>query len=68
MDEATSALDKETESQIVEEIRRLKGKKTMIVIAHRLSTVADCDRIYRLDAGKIVEYGSPGKILGDFDK
>jgi ATP-binding cassette, subfamily B, bacterial PglK len=68
MDEATSALDKETESEIVDEIRRLKGDKTMIVIAHRLSTVADCDRIYRLDSGQIVEQGTPEEILGGQSK
>ena len=54
MDEATSALDHETESEIVEEIKRLKGKKTIIVIAHRLTTVQHCDRIYYLEKGKIV--------------
>ena len=63
MDEATSALDNETELEIVEEIRRLKGKKTMIVIAHRLSTVQYCDRIYRLEQGRIVEAGSPQQVL-----
>ena len=47
MDEATSALDHETESEIVEEIKRLKGKKTIIVIAHRLTTVQHCDRILK---------------------
>jgi ATP-binding cassette, subfamily B, bacterial PglK len=55
MDEATSALDNETESAIVEEIKRLKGSKTMIVIAHRLNTIQHCDRIYRLDQGRIIE-------------
>ena len=64
MDEATSALDKETENEIVNEIRQLKGEKTMIIIAHRLSTVADCDRIYRLDLGEIIEHGAPETILG----
>ncbi|MDC0151492.1 ABC transporter ATP-binding protein/permease [Paracoccaceae bacterium] len=63
MDEATSALDNETENEIINEIRQLKGEKTMIIIAHRLSTVADCDRIYRLDMGNIIEQGSPDKIL-----
>jgi ATP-binding cassette, subfamily B, bacterial PglK len=57
MDEATSALDNETEAEIINEIQRLKGKKTMIVIAHRLSTIQHCDRIYRLDKGRIVEVG-----------
>jgi ATP-binding cassette, subfamily B, bacterial PglK len=55
MDEATSALDSETEREIVEEIERLKGKKTMIVIAHRLTTLQHCDRIYELKDGKIIE-------------
>jgi ATP-binding cassette, subfamily B, bacterial PglK len=55
MDEATSALDNETESEIVDEIKRLKGLKTMIVIAHSLNTIQHCDRIYRLDQGRITE-------------
>ncbi len=63
MDEATSALDNETEKEIVDEIHRLKGQKTMIVIAHRLTTVMHCDRIYRLDQGRIVATGSPEKML-----
>ena len=63
MDEATSALDHETESEIVEEIKRLKGKKTIIVIAHRLTTVQHCDRIYYIEKGKIVNSGPPSKIL-----
>ena len=62
MDEATSALDTETESEIVNEIERLKGDITMIVIAHRLSTVQHCDRIYRLEKGVIVEEGSFQKV------
>ena len=63
MDEATSALDNETEREIVDEIQRLKGHKTMIVIAHRLSTVQHCDRIYRMDKGQIVEEGTPEQVL-----
>ena len=63
MDESTSSLDTETEKEIVEEIKKLKGDKTMIVIAHRISTVKDCDKIYRLDKGKIIDYGLPNKIL-----
>ena len=57
MDEATSALDNETEAEIVNEIKNLKGDKTLIVIAHRLSTVKHCDYIYRIEQGKIVEQG-----------
>ncbi|MBF9046468.1 ATP-binding cassette domain-containing protein [Rhodobacterales bacterium LSUCC0031] len=55
MDEATSALDYETEREIIEEIRELKGRVTMIVIAHRVETVADCDRLFRVEGGAITE-------------
>ena len=58
MDEATSALDSETEREIVAEIQRMKGQKTMIVIAHRLSTLQHCDRIYRLERGRVVAVSS----------
>ncbi len=63
MDEATSALDDSTEKEIVEEIKHLKGKITMIVIAHRLTTVQHCDRIYRLENGRLVEEGKPEQVL-----
>lgn len=63
LDEATSALDNETEREIVEEIRRLKGQKTLIVIAHRLTTVRHCDRIYRLKDGRIAEQGSYEEVV-----
>jgi len=43
--------------------RRLKGQKTMFVIAHRLSTVKHCDRIYRLEQGQIIEEGTPEQVL-----
>ena len=55
MDESTSALDYETEREIVNEINQLKGKVTLIVIAHRLSTIEHCDRVYRLENGRVVE-------------
>jgi len=64
MDEATSALDTETEREIVEEIRQLRGEKTLIVIAHRLGTVRHCERVYRLERGRIVEGGSYEAIVG----
>ena len=63
MDEATSALDNETELEIVEEIRRLKGKKTMIVIAHRLATVQEADKIVVLEQGRIIELGSHAELM-----
>ena len=52
-DEATSALDNETEREIMCSIECLKGKKTMIIIAHRLTTIQDCDVVYRVENGKV---------------
>lgn len=57
MDEATSALDGVTEEAVINAIRRLSGKKTIITIAHRLTTLKDCDVIYILDNGNLVEQG-----------
>jgi ABC-type bacteriocin/lantibiotic exporter with double-glycine peptidase domain len=54
-DEATSALDNETESAVMEAINSFHGKKTMVIIAHRLNTIEKCDIIYRVDNGKIEE-------------
>ena len=53
MDEATSALDNETEKAIMESINYLHGKKTLIIIAHRLQTIEKCDMVYRVEGGKI---------------
>jgi len=64
MDEATSALDNATEGEIVREIELLKGSKTMIVIAHRLTTLKHCDRIYELRGGKIINMGSYNEVIG----
>ncbi len=58
MDEATSALDGVTEQAVMEAIQTLSGKKTIILIAHRLTTVKDCDAIYQLEHGRIVNQGS----------
>ena len=58
LDEATSALDSGSERSILNTIHALKDKVTVIMIAHRLSTVRYCDRIFLLEAGKIVEEGS----------
>jgi len=65
MDESTSALDSDAEKEIVDEIKQLKGIKTMIVIAHRFSTVRHCDRIIRLEAGRIVAQGSYEQVIGN---
>lgn len=53
LDEATSALDNETEAAIMDSINRLHGRKTLIIIAHRLQTIEKCDMVYRVQAGKI---------------
>ena len=55
MDEATSALDNDTEAAIIESINRLHGKKTLVIIAHRLQTIENCDMIYRVENGKILK-------------
>jgi len=55
LDEATSALDNETEAALMEAINSFHGKKTMIIIAHRLNTIENCDIIYKVSEGKIEE-------------
>ena len=55
LDEATSALDNETETAVMEAIESLHGQKTMIIIAHRLTTIKKADVIYRIDAGSAKE-------------
>ncbi|WP_026650857.1 ABC transporter ATP-binding protein [Butyrivibrio proteoclasticus] len=52
LDEATSALDNETEAAIMDSINKLHGKKTLIIIAHRLQTIEKCDMVYRIENGK----------------
>ena len=54
LDEATSALDNDTEAAIMESINRLHGKKTLIIIAHRLQTIEKCDMVYRVEDGKAI--------------
>ncbi|MEL6581461.1 MAG: ABC transporter ATP-binding protein, partial [Cyanobacteria bacterium J06621_12] len=55
LDEATAALDNETEKLVADAINSLSGKKTLIMIAHRLSTVEKCDFIYHLNRGRLIE-------------
>lgn len=71
LDEATSALDNETEAAVASSIESLSHKKTMIIIAHRLSTVARCDRLYFMQDGKIIDSGTYDELLQsnrDFSK
>lgn len=64
LDEATSALDSETERGVMEAVSALHGSsKTIIVVAHRLSTVVKCDRLFRLELGKVVDEGLPEEML-----
>ncbi len=58
MDEATSALDNITEKQIIEAIESLKSDHTLIMIAHRLTTVKNCDKLYFMEEGRIIQGGS----------
>jgi ATP-binding cassette, subfamily B, bacterial PglK len=58
LDEATSALDHETEKYVISSIERLKGKRTIIMIAHRLTTVRNCDRIFMINQGQVIDSGS----------
>ncbi len=53
MDEATSALDNETEREVIKAINHLRGERTIITVAHRLTTVEECDRVYSLEGGRI---------------
>lgn len=62
-DEATSALDNETQSKIQEAINNLKGEYTILIVAHRLSTIIDSDRIFVVENGKIVDSGSHRELL-----
>jgi ABC-type multidrug transport system fused ATPase/permease subunit len=63
LDEATSALDSATEFGFMEAVNALHGEKTILIVAHRLSTVSQCDWIYNLHNGKVVKEGIPNDIL-----
>ena len=58
LDEATSALDNETESRISQTVRDLHGDVTLVIVAHRLSTVRHCDQIALLSAGRVAAIGT----------
>ena len=62
-DEATSNIDAESEDDIMSAIRAMRGKRTVILISHRLANVMDCDTIYTFAAGHVVEQGSHAQLL-----
>jgi ABC-type multidrug transport system fused ATPase/permease subunit len=64
-DEATSALDNATEREVMSEIANLSGTKTLIIIAHRLTTVRGCDKIMVLDQGRVVGLGTYDRLAED---
>lgn len=63
LDEATSALDTETEQLVSEAINALAGSKTLIIIAHRYSTIEKCDRIYELSNGELKQSGTYSEVI-----
>lgn len=65
LDEATSALDNETETAVMESIDALQGSKTLIIVAHRLTTIRNCDRIYEIVDGVAIER-SKEEVFGEF--
>ena len=68
MDEATSALDNQTERQFVEALESLQESHTLIVIAHRLSTVRNCDTLFMLDQGRLVAEGTYDELMAESDE
>lgn len=62
VDEATAALDAENQAIIAQTLARLRGQRTLVVIAHQLSTVAMADQIVVLEAGRVVEQGAPAEL------
>jgi len=59
LDEATSALDTVTERGVMQAVQALQGSKSILIVAHRLTTMAHCNRLYRLEQGRVVEAGTP---------
>ena len=66
MDEATSSLDTLTEKNIINALIKLPHKPTIIMIAHRLSTLSNCDRLIQIENGRIVKEGKPEEIIPFF--
>lgn len=65
LDESTSSLDHETEVSVMEAIKALQGKKTILIVAHRLSTITHCDRIIKFNKGQLMQEGSASVVLNE---
>ena len=63
LDEATASLDVENETEVQQALSRLLAGKTVIVIAHRMRTVANADKVVVLDSGRVVEQGAPTALM-----
>jgi ABC-type multidrug transport system fused ATPase/permease subunit len=68
LDEATSALDNETERAVMDAVHSLAKAKTIILVAHRLSTVRDCDQIFLLDRGTVAACGTFDQLFDESPK
>jgi len=68
LDEATSALDTATEQALMEAVNALSQELTIVMIAHRLSSVQQCDRVIRLEQGKVVDDGVPERFSSEADR
>jgi ABC-type multidrug transport system fused ATPase/permease subunit len=64
LDDALSSVDARTESLIIDNLRRLRGRKTLIIVSHRISPLKGADRIFVLHEGKIAEQGSHEELAG----
>ena len=64
LDEATSALDNDTERDVMDAIESLHGTKTLLIVAHRLTTVERCDVVYHLEGGRVTRFGSYAEVVG----
>jgi ABC-type bacteriocin/lantibiotic exporter with double-glycine peptidase domain len=67
-DEATSSLDIHTEAEFIQSVSKLKGTKTILIVAHRLQTIMHCDTVYRIEQGRIVEKNDAATILKNYQE
>jgi ATP-binding cassette subfamily C protein len=63
MDEGTASLDNETEWEIMQAVKNLSGRKTLIIVAHRLGTVKNCNQLYFIRNGEVVDYGTYDELI-----